>query len=64
MRSENEFTLYVKKKDKNDFIIIYLYVDDIIYISFFLYEFKSQTMNHLFLINISIYLFLINKKIE
>ena len=48
MRSENDLTLYVKKKDKNDFIIICLYVDDIIYTSlsvFLVDEFKSQMMN-------------------
>jgi len=48
MRSENEPTLYVKKEAKNDFIIICLYVDDIIYTSssiFLVDEFKSQMMN-------------------
>jgi len=48
MRSENEPTLYVKKEGKNDFIIIYLYVDDIIYTSssiFLVNEFKSQMIN-------------------
>jgi len=48
MRSENEPTLYVKKEGKNDFIIICLYVDDIIYTSssiFLVDEFKSQMMN-------------------
>jgi len=48
MRSENEPTLYVKKEGKNDFIIICLYVDDIIYTSssiFLVHEFKSQMMN-------------------
>lgn len=47
-RSENEPTLYVKKEGKNDFIIIYLYVDDIIYISSsnsLLDKFKFQVMN-------------------
>ncbi|KAH0711345.1 hypothetical protein KY289_007304 [Solanum tuberosum] len=47
IRSENEPTLYVKKKG-NVFIIVCLYVDDIIYTSssrFLLEEFKSQMMN-------------------
>ena len=42
-----EPTLYVKKEGKNDFIIVCLYVDDIIYTSssnFFVDEFKSQMM--------------------
>ena len=48
MRSEKEPTLYLKKKGKNDFIIVCLYVDDIIYTSsssFLVNEFKSQMMN-------------------
>jgi hypothetical protein len=47
MRSENEPTLYVKKEG-NDFIIVCLYVDDIIYTSSSTYlvdEFKTQMMN-------------------
>lgn len=43
LRSENEPTLYVMKEGKNDFIIICLYVDDIIYTSSSL--FKSRTMH-------------------
>ncbi|XP_052485239.1 uncharacterized mitochondrial protein AtMg00810-like [Gossypium raimondii] len=48
MRSENEPTLYVKNEGKNDFIIVCLYVDDIIYTSssnLLVNEFKSQMMN-------------------
>lgn len=48
MRSENELTLYVKKEGKNNFIIVCLYVDDIIYTSsstLLVDEFKSQMMN-------------------
>ncbi|CAL5390436.1 unnamed protein product [Camellia sinensis] len=48
LRSENEPTLYVKKEGKNDFIIICLYVDDIIYTSSsssFVAEFKSRMMH-------------------
>ena len=48
MRSENEPTLYVKKKGKSDFIVICLYVDDIIYINSsnsLLDKFKSQMMS-------------------
>ncbi|XP_047261116.1 secreted RxLR effector protein 161-like [Capsicum annuum] len=47
MRSENEPTLYVKKESDN-FIIVCLYVDDIIYTSssnFLVDNFKSQMMN-------------------
>ena len=33
MRSENEPTFYLKKEGKSDFIIICLYIDDIIYTS-------------------------------
>ncbi|XP_049387663.1 uncharacterized mitochondrial protein AtMg00810-like, partial [Solanum stenotomum] len=47
MRSENEPTLYVKSKG-NDFIIVCLYVDDIIYTSSSISlvdEFKSQMKN-------------------
>ncbi|KAK9148869.1 hypothetical protein Scep_007626 [Stephania cephalantha] len=47
-RSENEPTLYVKKEGKSDFIIICLYVDDIIYTSSsssLLNKFKSQMMH-------------------
>ncbi|CAL5412844.1 unnamed protein product [Camellia sinensis] len=48
LRSENEPTLYVKKEGKNDFIIICLYVDDIIYTSSsssLVAEFKSRMMH-------------------
>ncbi|XP_070005942.1 uncharacterized mitochondrial protein AtMg00810-like [Nicotiana sylvestris] len=48
MKSENDPTLYVKKEGKNDFIVVCLYVDDIIYTSssiFLVDEFKSQMMN-------------------
>ncbi|XP_020533827.1 uncharacterized mitochondrial protein AtMg00810-like [Jatropha curcas] len=48
MRSENEPTLYVKKEGKSDFIIICLYVDDIIYTSSsnsLMDKFKSQIMS-------------------
>ncbi|XP_016706152.1 uncharacterized mitochondrial protein AtMg00810-like [Gossypium hirsutum] len=48
MRSENEPTLHVKKEGKNDFNIVCLYVDDIIYTSssnFLIDEFKSQMIN-------------------
>ncbi|KAL0539376.1 hypothetical protein IC582_023587 [Cucumis melo] len=47
-RSGNEPTLYVKKGGKNDFIIVSLYVDDIIYTSSFkslVAEFKSYMKN-------------------
>ena len=47
MRSENKPTLYVKKEG-NDFIIVCLYVDDIIYTSSsrsLLEEFKFQILN-------------------
>ena len=47
IRSENKPTLYVKKEG-NDFIIVCLYVDDIIYSSSFgslVDNFKSQIMN-------------------
>lgn len=47
MRSDNEPMLYIKKKG-NDFIIVCLYVDDIIYSSSsvsLVDEFKSQMMN-------------------
>ena len=48
MRSGNEPALYVKKEGKSDFIIICLYVDDIIYTSSsnsLLDKFKSQMMS-------------------
>ncbi|CAL5340443.1 unnamed protein product [Camellia sinensis] len=48
LRSENEPTLYMKKEGKNDFIIICLYVDDIIYTSSsssLVAEFKSRMMH-------------------
>ncbi|KAL0541072.1 hypothetical protein IC582_021103 [Cucumis melo] len=44
-RSANEPTLYVKKGGKNDFIVVCLYVDDIIYTSSYkslVAEFKSH----------------------
>ncbi|KAA0025703.1 putative gag-pol polyprotein, identical [Cucumis melo var. makuwa] len=47
-RSANEPTLYVKKGGKNDFIIVCLYVDDIIYTSSsksLVAEFKSHRKN-------------------
>ena len=47
-RSANEPTLYVKKGGKNDFIIVCLYVDDIIYTSSsnsLVAEFKSHMKN-------------------
>ncbi|KAA0051552.1 putative gag-pol polyprotein, identical [Cucumis melo var. makuwa] len=47
-RSTNEPTLYVKKGGKNDFIIVCLYVDDIIYTSSsksLVAEFKSHMKN-------------------
>ena len=48
MRSENESTLYVKQKGKGDFIIVSLYVDDIIYTnssSSLVDEFRSQMID-------------------
>lgn len=48
MRSENEPTLYVKKEGTQDFIIVCLYVDDIIYTSSsmsLVNDFKAQMMN-------------------
>lgn len=48
VRSENEPTLYVKKGGKNDFIIVCLYIDDIVYASssdFLLTEFKEHMKN-------------------
>ena len=49
-RSANEPTLYVKKEGKNDFIIVCLYVDDIICTSSsksLVAEFKSYMKNKL-----------------
>ncbi|XP_020533193.1 secreted RxLR effector protein 161-like [Jatropha curcas] len=48
MKSENEPTLYVKKEGKSDFIIICLYVDDIIYTvssNSLVDKFKSQMLS-------------------
>lgn len=46
-RSENELTLYVRKQDRDDFIIVYLYVNDKICMSSFDYfavDFKFNIM--------------------
>ena len=46
-RSENEPTLYVKRRDESEFLIVCLYVDDIIYLSSsssMLTEFKESMM--------------------
>ena len=46
MRSENEPTLYLKRKD-NDFVLVCLYVDDMIYLGFsnlLIQEFKRSMM--------------------
>ena len=56
IRSENEPTLYVKKEG-NYFIIVCLYVDDIIYTSFvrsLLEDFKSHMMNEFELSNMGL----------
>lgn len=47
-RSDNEPTLYLKKNG-NDFLLICLYVDDMIYIDYsnlHMQEFKSRMMGH------------------
>ncbi|XP_016567302.2 uncharacterized mitochondrial protein AtMg00810-like [Capsicum annuum] len=57
MRSENEPTLYVKKEG-NDFIIVRLYVDDIIYTNsseFLMDNFKSQMMNEFEMLNMELF---------
>ena len=46
-RSENEPTLYVKKQGRDDFIVVCLYVDDVIYMGSsdsLVAEFKSNMM--------------------
>lgn len=48
--SKNELTLYLKKKGINEFIVVYLYVDDIISIKsskYLIVEFKDCIMRKL-----------------
>ncbi|KAA3475369.1 ABC transporter C family member 9 [Gossypium australe] len=66
VRSENEPTLYVKKEG-NDFIIVCLYVDDIIYTSsstFLVDEFKSQMINEFEMLDMGLLHYFLGLKVH